>query len=105
MLVRDTGHGYEKSDDNLDFLSQHRGLADLTSTKGFNGIMASLYRTISRIFGGFPKLGYHFGGPYGEDYSILGVRVGSAHFGKLPFWHMSIFGGGYASCVSRGMMA
>ena len=34
--------------------------------------------------GGFPKLGYPFGGPYNKDYSILGSILGSPYFGKLP---------------------
>ena len=33
---------------------------------------------------GFPKLGVLFGGPHNKDYSILGSRLGSAYFGKLP---------------------
>ena len=28
--------------------------------------------------------GYRFGGPYNTDYSILGSRLGSPYFGKLP---------------------
>ena len=28
--------------------------------------------------------GYHFGGPYNEDYSILGSISGSPYLGKLP---------------------
>ena len=35
-------------------------------------------------FGGFQSLGYHFGGPYNKDYSILGSILGSPYFGKLP---------------------
>ena len=32
----------------------------------------------------FPKLGYHFGGPFNKDYSILVSILGSPYFGKLP---------------------
>ena len=28
--------------------------------------------------------GYHFGGPYSKDYSILGSILGYLNFGKLP---------------------
>ena len=35
----------------------------------------------SSIYGGFPKLGVLFGGPYNKDYNILG----SPNFGKLPY--------------------
>ena len=34
---------------------------------------------------GFPKVGYHFGGLYNKDYSILGSILGSPYFGKLPY--------------------
>ena len=34
--------------------------------------------------GSFPNLGYHFGGPYNEDYSLLGSILGCARLGKLP---------------------
>ena len=30
--------------------------------------------------------GYHFGGAYNKDYSILAFIFGSPYFGKLPFW-------------------
>ena len=30
--------------------------------------------------------GYHFGGPYNKDYSILGFILGSPYLGKLPFF-------------------
>ena len=36
------------------------------------------------LHGSFPKLGYHFGGPYNKDYNILGSILGSPYFGKLP---------------------
>ena len=36
-------------------------------------------------FEGFQKLGVFFGGPYNEDYSILGSVLGYPNFGKLPF--------------------
>ena len=29
--------------------------------------------------------GYHFGGPYNKDYSILGSILGSPYCGKLPY--------------------
>ena len=29
------------------------------------------------VFGGFPKLGYHFGGPHNKDFSTLGSMLGS----------------------------
>ena len=29
--------------------------------------------------------GYHFGGPYNQNYSILGSIWGSRNFGKLPY--------------------
>ena len=34
--------------------------------------------------GGFPKLGYLFGGPHYKDYSILGSILGSPYLGELP---------------------
>ena len=34
--------------------------------------------------GGFPKLGYPFGGPNFKDSSIFGSMLGSPFFGKLP---------------------
>ena len=37
------------------------------------------------LYGGFPKLGVPFWGPYNKDYSILGSRMGSPYFGKLPY--------------------
>ena len=37
------------------------------------------------LFGGFPKLGVPFGGPYNKDYSILGSILGYPNFGKLLF--------------------
>ena len=36
-------------------------------------------------YGGFPKLGVSFGGPYNKDYSILGSIMGYPNFGKLPY--------------------
>ena len=36
-------------------------------------------------YGGFPKLGVPFGGPYKKDYSILGSILGYPNFGKLPW--------------------
>ena len=34
---------------------------------------------------GFPKIrGSFLGGPYKKDYSILGSRLGSPYFGRLP---------------------
>ena len=41
------------------------------------------YRLGVRL-GGFLKLGYHFGGPYNKDYSVLGSILGYPNFGKLP---------------------
>ena len=35
------------------------------------------------IYGGFPKLGYHFGGPHNKDYSILGSTLGSPILGNF----------------------
>ena len=29
--------------------------------------------------------GYHFGGPYDKDYSILGSILGYPNFGELPY--------------------
>ena len=34
---------------------------------------------------GFPKIRGTFWEPYNEDYSILGSKLGSAYFGKVPF--------------------
>ena len=34
--------------------------------------------------GGFPNLGYLFGGPHNKDYSMLGSILGSPYIGKLP---------------------
>ena len=39
---------------------------------------------VSCGYGGFLKKGYHIGGPYSKDYSILGSILGSHYFGKLP---------------------
>ena len=42
---------------------------------------------------GFPQnSGYHFGGPYTKDYSILESILGSPYFGKLPFGSGYILG-------------
>ena len=38
-----------------------------------------------KLYGSFPKLGVPFGGPYNRDYSILGSKLGSPYFGKLPY--------------------
>ena len=32
-----------------------------------------------------PNYGYHVGGPYNKDCSILGSILGSPYFGKLPY--------------------
>ena len=48
----------------------------------------------ARRHGGFPKLGYHFGGPHNKDHSILGSILGSPYFGKLP--HDTVDGGNLA---------
>ena len=40
--------------------------------------------SLSFLHEGFPKLGYHFGGPYNEDYRIWGSILGSPYLGKLP---------------------
>ena len=40
--------------------------------------------TLPGVCGGFPKLGYPFGGPHIKDYSMLGSTLGSPYFGKLP---------------------
>ena len=31
------------------------------------------------------NLGYHFGGPYNKDYSILGSILRCPYLGKLPY--------------------
>ena len=36
-------------------------------------------------YGGFSKLGVHFGGPHNKDNNILGSILGSPYSGKLPY--------------------
>ena len=43
------------------------------------------------IHGGFPNLGYHFGGPYNEAYSIMGSILGSPYFEKLPYIYIQAY--------------
>ena len=33
----------------------------------------------------FQNQGYHLGGPYNNDYSILGSMLGYPYLGKLPY--------------------
>ena len=40
--------------------------------------------------------GYHFGGPHNKDYSILGSKLGSLYFGKLPP-NSSVLGWGFSA--------
>ena len=37
------------------------------------------------LYGGFPKLGVPFWGPYNKDYSISGSILGSSYLGNLPY--------------------
>ena len=48
-------------------------------------IAALSQENLRQGFGGFPKLGYPFGGPHNKDCSIFGSILGSLYFGKLPF--------------------
>ena len=52
------------------------------------------------IYGCFPKSGYHFKGPHNKDYSILGSKLGSPYFGKLPYIEDNI--GDYSRCYEGG---
>ena len=56
--------------------------------------------------GGSQNYGYHFGGPYNKDCSILGSILGSPHFGKLPNMVTSSINCSSRthkySCVTRG---
>ena len=38
-----------------------------------------------RVWGGFHSKVYHFGSPQDKDCNLLGSRVGSPNFGKLPY--------------------
>ena len=38
-----------------------------------------------RYIWNFPKFGHLFGGPYIKDCNALGLILGSAYFGKLPY--------------------
>ena len=42
------------------------------------------YQSSAQHVGVSQNQGYHFGGPYNKDYSILGSILGSPYFGKLP---------------------
>ena len=37
------------------------------------------------LYGGFPKFGVPFLGSHNKDYNDLGPKLGSPHFGKLPY--------------------
>ena len=47
--------------------------------------LVSMAETVGNHIG-VPKIkGYHFEGPNNKDFSILGSRLGSPYFGKLPY--------------------
>ena len=62
----------------------------LKSSKAFHNIVNHSPCVHIYIYGGFPKLGVPFGGPYNKDYSILRSILGYPNFGKLPYMYIHI---------------